>query len=124
MTTAFAAIAEALQLYFDGLYHSDTERLRRVFHPNARYVTATGDELVDMGMDEYFPVVDKRPAPAASNQPRQDRIVSIAMAGPKTAAVRLNCAIADRYFTDLLTLIEVDGEWRIISKVFHYDLVR
>lgn len=122
MTTAFAAIAQTLQLYFDGLYHSDTERLRRVFHPNARYVTATGDELVDMGMDEYLPVVDKRPAPAASNQPRQDRTVSIAMAGPKTAAVTVNCAIADRYFTDFLTLIHTDGEWRIIAKVFHYDL--
>jgi 4-oxalocrotonate tautomerase len=122
-TTPFTAITEALQLYFDGLYHSDTDRLGRVFHPNARYVTASGDELVDLGMAEYLPIVDKRPAPAASNQPRRDRIVSIAMAGPKTAAVTVNCAIADRYFTDFLTLIHVDGDWRIISKVFHYDLV-
>lgn len=120
---AFAAISAAIQTYFDGLYMSDTERLRRVFHPKARYVTATGDELVDLGMEEYFPIVDARPSPASRNEPRRDQIVSIALAGPKTAAVRVNCAIADRYFTDLLTLIETDGEWRIIAKVFHYDIV-
>lgn len=26
------AIESQLQLYFDGLYHSDTQRLRQVFH--------------------------------------------------------------------------------------------
>ncbi|MEQ9200292.1 MAG: nuclear transport factor 2 family protein [Rhodospirillales bacterium] len=34
----------------------------------------------------------------------------------------MNCSIGDRYFTDFLSLIKTDGEWRIISKVFHYDL--
>jgi hypothetical protein len=24
--------------------------------------------------------------------------------------------------TDLLTLVDLDGGWRIVSKVFHYDL--
>lgn len=123
MPTAFAAIALTVQTYFDGLHHSDSRRLRQVFHPNARYVTATGDELVDLGMDDYLSMVDARPSPASRNEARRDQIVSIAMAGPKAAAVRVNCAIGDRYFTDLLTLIQVDGRWRIIAKVFHYDLV-
>jgi hypothetical protein len=26
-----------------------------------------------------------------------------------------------RYFTDLLTLIHLDGRWQIIAKVFHYE---
>ena len=33
MTTAYQAIIEAMTLYFDGLYHSDTVRLGKVFHP-------------------------------------------------------------------------------------------
>ena len=28
-----AALREVMKDYFDGLYHSDTERLGRVFHP-------------------------------------------------------------------------------------------
>ena len=42
-------------------------------------------------------------------------------AGPVTALVRLHCAIGPRYFTDLLTLIHLDGRWQIIAKVFHYE---
>jgi hypothetical protein len=38
------------------------------------------------------------------------------------AFARVNCAIDEKYFTDFLTLILVDGRWQIISKVFHYDL--
>ena len=122
MKDDFAAVAELLQLYFDGLYHSDTGRLRNVFHPDARYVCATEDELVNLSMAEYFPVVDKRPAPAASNQARRDRVVSIAFAGPKTAFARVHCAIGRKHFTDLLTMVRTPEGWRIISKVFHFDL--
>jgi len=122
MSQDFAAVSELLQLYFDGLYHSDTERLGRVFHPEARYVCATDPELVNLSMAEYFPVVDARPAPAASSQARRDRIVSIEFAGPSTAFARVHCAIGPKYFTDLLTLIRTEEGWRIIAKVFHYDL--
>ena len=122
MPTAHAEIADLLQQYFDGLYHSDTKRLRAVFHPRASYVCATDGTLTHLTMDEYFPVVDKRPSPASRSEPRADRIVSIELAGPVTAFARVNCAIGPKHFTDLLTLIHIDGRWQIISKVFHFDL--
>jgi hypothetical protein len=108
--------------YFDGLYHSDTARLARVFHPDAQYVCATDGTLLHLGMKEYFPIVDKRPSPASRNEPRADQIVSIEFAGPVTAFARVNCVIGERFFTDLLTFVFVDGRWQLISKVFHYDL--
>jgi Putative lumazine-binding len=123
MNNAYAEIIEVLQLYFDGLHFSDTSRLARVFHPGARYVCATEQPLVHLGMNEYFPIVDKRPSPASRGELRRDRIVSIELAGAVTAFARLECAIGPKYFTDLLTLIRVEGRWQIISKVFHYDLL-
>jgi hypothetical protein len=122
MKKEYAAIADQMAVYFDGLYHSDTQRLKTVFHPQARYVCATGDELVDIDMETYFPIVESREAPAARRETRQDSIVSITFAGPDTAQVRAHCAIGPRYFTDLLTFIRTESGWRIISKVFHYDL--
>ena len=122
MGEAYGEIVELLGQYFDGLYHSDTARLRRVFHPQARYVCATESPLVHLGMDEYFPIVDKRPSPASRGEARRDRIVSIELAGPVTAFARVNCAIGPKFFTDLLTLIRVDGRWQIIAKVFHFDV--
>jgi Putative lumazine-binding len=122
MTTPYDEIVEVLGVYFDGLYHSDTKRLGRVFHPKAIYACATEGKLLHLGMDEYFPIVDKRPSPASRNEVRRDRIVSIEFAGPVTAFARVECAIGPKFFTDLLTFVRIDGRWRIISKVFHFDI--
>lgn len=116
-----ADVVAVLQEYFDGLHHSDTQRLRRVFHPQAIYATASHGKPLVLGMEEYFPIVDARPSPAARGEPRTDEIVSIAFTGPVTASATLRCSIRPRHFLDLLTLIQVDGRWRIIAKVFHWE---
>lgn len=118
-----AALERVLQDYFDGLHHSDTARLARVFHPRALYATATDGRLTALTMDEYFPVVDRRPSPASRGDARADRIVSIEFAGPVTAWARVECQILPKRFADLLTLIKLDGRWQVIAKVFHFAVV-
>lgn len=118
----FVDIAAVLQYYFDGLHHSDTTRLRRVFHPRAVYACASGGTALILSMDEYFPIVDARPSPASRGDARTDRILSIEFACPVTALARLECAIEPKHFIDLLTLIRLDGRWQVIAKVFHYDV--
>ncbi len=118
----YAAVAETLSVYFDGLYNSDTAKLRQAFHPLAIYACATEGELLHMGMSDYFAVVDKRPSPASRGEARRDRIVSIEFAGPVTALAKVTCSIGPKDFTDLLSLVYVENKWRIISKVFHFDL--
>lgn len=122
MTQAFDAINTVLQDYFDGIYGSDTAILRTVFHPEAIYACATGETLLRLNMEDYFAVVDQRVSPKSLGQARADRVISIEFAGPVTALARVECAIAPKRFTDLLSLVLVDGRWQIISKVFHYDL--
>lgn len=116
-----AAVIAVLQDYFDGLHFSDTQRLRRVFHPQAVYATASEGKPLVLGMDQYFPIVDARPSPASRGEPRADEIVSISFTGPVTASATLRCSIGPRHFVDLLTLIHVDGAWRVIAKVFHWE---
>jgi Putative lumazine-binding len=122
MKNRFDAVIEVLQDYFEGLYRSDSLILRRVFHPSALYACATDGSLLTLRMEEYFPIIDKRPSPASRADPRTDRIVSIEFAGPVTALARVECSILPKRFTDLLTLIFVDERWQVISKVFHYEL--
>lgn len=121
-TAAYAEVAAALQDYFDGLYHSDTSRLGRVFHPQAHYYSATDGQLLHLDMAHYFQVVDQRPSPASRGDARTDRILAIEFAGPVTAFARVECSIAPKHFTDFLTLVKLDGRWRIVAKVFHYTL--
>ncbi len=75
-----------------------------------------------MTMGEYLPMVDARPSPASRGEPRTDRVLSIDFAGPVTALARVECSIGPKHFTDLLTLVHVEGRWQIIAKVFHFDL--
>ncbi len=119
---ALPALTSLLRDYFDGLYFSDTRRLRRVFHAQAVYATATDGAPVILRMEEYFSVVDRRPAPAARGDVRADRILAIDFVGAAAAWVKVQCAIRPKHFTDLLTLIHVDGRWQIIAKVFHFDV--
>jgi hypothetical protein len=123
LAAQFSEVTAVLDDYFEGLYRSDSEILMRVFHPSALYACATNGTLLTLRMDEYFPIVDKRPSPASRGDPRFDRIVAIEFAGPVTALARVECSILPKRFIDLLTLIHVDGRWQVISKVFHYKLV-
>ena len=122
MDPRFSEISDALADYFDGLYYSDAERLARVFHPKATYACATEGTLTHMTMDEYLPMVARRHSPASRGEQRTDRIVSIEFAGPVTALARVQCSIGPKRFTDLLSFVHLDGRWRIVSKVFHFDL--
>ncbi len=117
-----ATIDGVLQEYFDGLYHSDTERLGRVFHPQAVYASATGGWLIHRTMDEYFPIVDARTSPASRDEQRHDAVLSIELVGPVTAVARVECSIGPQRFDDVLTLVQLDGRWQIIAKVFHYEI--
>ena len=96
MRESYAAIVHVLTDYFDGLHHSDSARLSRVFHPNAHYVCPTENTLVYRTMAEYFPIIDARPSPASRGEPRHDRIVSIELGGPALAFVRAWVAASPR----------------------------
>ncbi len=122
MDPRYVDVESVLLDYFDGLYNSDTSKLSKVFHPMAHYVCVTDGTFLRLTMDEYFPIVDQRPSPASRNEPRHDRIISIEFAGPVTALARVECSIGPKFFTDFLTFIFINERWRIISKVFHYDL--
>lgn len=120
MSTVNNDIDQLIQDYLDGLYRCDTTLLARVFHPQAIYATAVDATPLIMNMATYLPVVAQRDPPARQNAPRRERILHIERVGPSTAFVKLECSFFQKDYTDLLSLICVEGRWQIISKVFHY----
>ncbi|MGE0241426.1 MAG: nuclear transport factor 2 family protein [Parvibaculaceae bacterium] len=111
-----------VQSYLDALYHGDVELFRKVFHPQARLFSATGGTLTALDLDQYMEIVKGRPSPAARRDPRQDEVVSLVRASPTTAHARLRNAYLPKHFTDDLTLVHIDSDWRIIAKVWHFDI--
>lgn len=116
-------IQQQLEKYFDGLYFCDVDKLQNVFHPNAIYINATDEPMLKLDMDTYFSIVEKRISPASQNQLRQDKVIAINLIHDQLAMVHVECVIEPKYFYDALTLVQKQGEWKIISKVFHYQLL-
>jgi hypothetical protein len=71
--------------------------------------------------DAWLEAVRNRPSPKASGLPRSDEILTIEVAGPTMAFVKLRCAIPPRYFTDQLSLLKIDGRWQVAQKVFQAE---
>ena len=116
-------IQQQLEKYFDALYFCDVKLLNDVFHPDAVYINATDQPVLGLSMSEYFPIVASRISPASKQQLRQDKIISINMIHDQLAMVHVECVIQPKYFYDALTFVQKEGEWKIISKVFHYQLL-
>lgn len=117
---AFAEVNAILQGYFDGLYHADTKRLAKVFHPDARYVNMIEGDYMNKSLAAYFEMVDGRTPPASKGLPREDRIFSIEFGGTKMAFVRASMTMMDREYLDFLTLTHDHNGWRIMTKIFTY----
>jgi len=116
-------IQKQLEQYFDGLYFCDVQLLNNVFHPDAIYINVTEQPILRLSMAEYFPIVASRISPASMRQTRQDKISSINLIHEQLALVHVECVIHPKYFYDALTFALEDDQWRIISKVFHYQIL-
>ena len=123
MREAYAEVVAALELFFDGFYEGDVEKLERIFHPSCHLFSAADGPLVDDDMVTVYEHVTTHLSPKSRNQPRYDRIISIDISAPEAAHAKVQIAFGDRFFTDYLSLLKIDGQWRIISKAFTYVLL-
>ena len=113
-------ILATVKTYLDGLFEGDTTKIRESFHPaSSLFAVAADGKLVNMPREEWCRMIEGRASPKASGMIREhERILSVDITGPNTALVKLNCAIAPRFFTDYLSLIRLDGRWVVINKTF------
>ncbi len=120
MDARFNEVTQALSDYFDGIHEGDLDKLRTVFLPGAHLYSSTEGVVVDKPLAEYLELVGGRASPASLGAKRYDRIVSIDFSGPTTAMVKVELAVAPRFYTDFLTMLKTDGRWRVISKTYEY----
>ena len=84
-------ITQTVQLYFDGLYYRDLERLRKAFHSNAYLFGYLRGQPVHVSAEDWFKLVETRPVPAESGEEYDMRIVSTDVTG--AVAVVINKAV-------------------------------
>ncbi len=109
------AIAKTLQHYTDGAKSGSGDDMKPAFHKDATIFGYAGADLFGGPIQLLFDWCDQSD-PATE---LQARIASIDVA-KTVATVRLELTnLNGARYTDMFTLLKVDGEWKIMSKVFH-----
>jgi hypothetical protein len=120
----FAAIEALARRYFDALYDGDVETFAALFHPAARLFSAGGGTTTILDVPAYLALVKGRVNPRARGDRREDTILSIARPTPSTAHLRVRELFLPKRFTDELTLMKEHGSWRIVAKVWDFEILR
>ncbi len=111
----YDAIAKIVQRYIDGAKSGKGEDMKPVFHKDATVFGYVGTDLFAGPIQQLFDWNDEN-GPATE---LQARIASIDLVDTvATVRLELDNWTGSR-FTDLFTLLKVDGEWKIMNKVFH-----
>ena len=111
----YDVIANVVQQYIDGARSGKGEDMRPAFHEDATIFGYVGPDLFAGPIQQLFDWNDEN-GPATG---LQARIASIDLIDT-AATVRLELDDwTGLRFTDLFTLLKVDGQWKITNKVFH-----
>ncbi len=116
-------LIDAVQVYFDSLYHCDTEMLNRVFHPSSSLFDADEGKLFVEPIESFSNDVGGRVSPASKGQEREDEILSIDFLSPLSATVKIRLRAHQNVFVDHLGFVKTEDGWRIVSKIWHLEKV-
>lgn len=117
MTTVeeYDAITKIIQHYIDGAVSGRGADMQPAFHQDATIFGYVGPDLFAGPIQGLFDWNDQN-GPAADVQ---IRIANIEVIGTIAVARLEMDNWTGHRFTDLFTLLKVEGEWKIMNKVFH-----
>jgi len=108
-------ITKTVQHYIDGAKSGKGDDMKPAFHKEATIFGYVGEDLFAGPIQILFDWNDQN-GPATE---LEAHIVSIDVSGTvATVRLELDNWTGSR-FTDMFTLLRVDGEWKIMNKVFH-----
>ena len=114
-------ISEAIQLYFDSMYESSEDKVRQVFHENAKITGYMQGKLLEQSVDNFATFVASQiPSAAEKNEEKLLETLSIEIAG-STAVARVRDGYIGMVFQDTLSFLKIDDDLVIYNKLFHVE---
>jgi hypothetical protein len=113
-----AAVRAAIEHYMRGHATGDGANHRKVFHPESKLFFIREGKFSSRTSEEYIAGAPGKPA--ADEAQRQRRIDWIDVTGD-AAVAKLTLLYPEVTFTDYMSLLKIDGEWKIVNKTFHAD---
>ena len=109
-------VLAAMEGYVQGLKTGNIAELKKTFHQDAIMYGHLGNDLSQGSIDNLYTYVEKFGA-----APNIKTNLTVLHKTPTTAIVRIEMEhdAADEDFTDYHSLIKINGEWKVVSKLFH-----
>ena len=103
--------------YFKAMINANEDELRRVFHPQASVIGLFGDEFSCGGFDSFIDFVKSTPAANENDKPFEYYVKGLILEGDIAVVTVGNYCYSTR-FTDHLSMIKINGDWRIVAKTY------
>ena len=113
-----AAVRAAIEHYFRAHATGLGEHHRKVFHPEAKLFFVNDGKFTQRTSEEY--IAGSPGKPAADEAQRKRTIELIDITGD-AAVAKLVLDYPNAKLTDYMSLLKIDGEWKIVNKTFHAD---
>ena len=113
-----AAVRQAIEHYFRGHATGQGEHFRKVFHPDAKLFAVREGKYWQLTSEEYISRASGKPAPDEAQRKRT--IESVDISG-NAAIAKIVLDYPQVKFTDYMSLLKIDGEWRIVNKTFYAE---
>jgi hypothetical protein len=114
-------LLDAVQIYFDALYHCDTELLNSVFHQASSLFDGDEGKIFVEPIKSFSGDVGGRVSPASKGQAREDEILLIDFLSPISAVVKIRLRAHQNIFVDHLSFVKGEKGWKIVAKIWHLE---
>ncbi|MGH7720065.1 MAG: nuclear transport factor 2 family protein, partial [Gemmatimonadaceae bacterium] len=111
-----AAVRQALDAYIAGHATGDGAHFRRAFHPESKLFWIRNGQLATRTSEEY--IAGAAGKPADDEAQRKRRIASVDITG-NAAVAKVELDYPSVRFTDYMSLLKIDGQWKIVNKTFY-----
>ncbi|MFC4221619.1 nuclear transport factor 2 family protein [Flagellimonas marina] len=114
-------IEELIASYFEGIFNGDVKKLEKCFHEYTYlYGDIKGEDYLK-SKSAYIEGVKNRQSPKSLGEEFRMAIIGIDILG-KVAMAKLHVPFSGYNYYDYLSLANMDGEWKIVNKIFtHVD---
>ena len=111
-------VLKVVEDYINSAYESDGAMTRKIFDDEARVTGHINGKLIRQTKEDWATFVEKNtPSPKEQGNSKAYEILMVDT-GEETAVVKVKSEYINIMFTDTLSFLKVDNEWKIYNKVF------
>ena len=110
-----AGVRKALEYYLQGHATGNGENHKKAFHPEAKLFWIRDGKFAERTSADYIAGAPGKPADDEAQRKRSIEMIDIT---GNAAVAKVVLDYPNAKLTDYMSLLKIDGEWKIVNKIF------